>query len=620
MKKLVYIFLIINCWYLLANAQSGWFNVTNPIYNIDLNRIQFTSVNTGYAIGPIGTTFECYLFKTTNGGNNWDTSYINSWCFSLFFINDNTGYIVGANYGTPGIIKKTTNGGLNWSIILEGLSTCYFTIFFVDQNTGYAGGKYNVVVKTTDGGNNWISKPGAVGHEFNDIYFLNAETGFVAGSSNTINKTTNGGDNWVQHTYGYYHDYRSIYFVNGNTGYSCSRYGDYSFVSKTTNTGINWDYSDSIQAHMSSIFFVNSNTGYISGYNHVYKTTNTGLNWIIQTPSGINTAWNSITFLNENTGFITGSGGIIMKTTTGGEIPTFTVSGNVKYADNNQPVTSGYVKALKLNMSTLEFETVDSTGILPNGTYSLPNVRIDSVYIRPYPNSTPIVDFIPTFYPSSINWETATKLYINSNLTNIDVGVIRINVTQSQGTISGTIFKQQNAGLYEALVYATLNNVIKGFAISGINGNYTINNIPAGTYNLKANRPGYYSDSTTVTATGGAMSNINFTLLPYYTSVKNISSEVPEKFQLHQNYPNPFNPVTKIKFDIPMDSRFRGNDNVLLKVYDLLGREVATLINEMLQPGTYEVTFDGSRLASGMYFCRMNTDNFSQTIRIVLLK
>lgn len=102
--------------------------------------------------------------------------------------------------------------------------------------------------------------------------------------------------------------------------------------------------------------------------------------------------------------------------------------------------------------------------------------------------------------------------------------------------------------------------------------------------------------------------------------IKNISTEIPDKYQLYQNYPNPFNPVTKIKFDIPIDSRLRGNDNVVLKVYDLLGREVATLLNEKLQPGTYEITFDGSKLASGMYFCRLKADNFSQTIRIVLVK
>jgi hypothetical protein len=102
--------------------------------------------------------------------------------------------------------------------------------------------------------------------------------------------------------------------------------------------------------------------------------------------------------------------------------------------------------------------------------------------------------------------------------------------------------------------------------------------------------------------------------------IKKISNQVPEKFSLSQNYPNPFNPSTKIKFDIPVDSRFRGNDNVVLKIYDILGREVVTLVNEKLQPGTYEVEWDASNYPSGVYFYKLITNSFNQTKRMVLIK
>jgi hypothetical protein len=102
--------------------------------------------------------------------------------------------------------------------------------------------------------------------------------------------------------------------------------------------------------------------------------------------------------------------------------------------------------------------------------------------------------------------------------------------------------------------------------------------------------------------------------------VQNIATEVPSSFSLSQNYPNPFNPETKIQFCIPMDSRFRGNDNVVLKVYNALGREIETLVNEALQPGTYEVTFNGSRYNSGVYFYRLQAGNFSETRRMLLIK
>ena len=111
----------------------------------------------------------------------------------------------------------------------------------------------------------------------------------------------------------------------------------------------------------------------------------------------------------------------------------------------------------------------------------------------------------------------------------------------------------------------------------------------------------------------------NFTVLsPIF--IKEISSEVPNEFKLEQNYPNPFNAVTSIKFSVPMDSRLRGNDKVVLKVFDLLGKEVATLVNEYLQPGTYETTFDASMLTSGIYFYRLQTEKFSATKKLILLK
>ena len=106
----------------------------------------------------------------------------------------------------------------------------------------------------------------------------------------------------------------------------------------------------------------------------------------------------------------------------------------------------------------------------------------------------------------------------------------------------------------------------------------------------------------------------------FVIGVNNISSEIPDSYMLYQNYPNPFNPVTKIKFDISMDSRLRGNDNVTLKIYDILGREVATLINEKLTPGTYEVVWEAVNNASGVYFYKLETEDYSETKKMVLMR
>lgn len=94
----------------------------------------------------------------------------------------------------------------------------------------------------------------------------------------------------------------------------------------------------------------------------------------------------------------------------------------------------------------------------------------------------------------------------------------------------------------------------------------------------------------------------------------NSSNSLPGKYSLSQNYPNPFNPVTRINYDIP------GHEFVNLKVFDLLGREVKSLVNEMKAPGYYSLDFDGSELPSGVYFYRIQSGGFSDIKKMILIK
>ncbi len=100
----------------------------------------------------------------------------------------------------------------------------------------------------------------------------------------------------------------------------------------------------------------------------------------------------------------------------------------------------------------------------------------------------------------------------------------------------------------------------------------------------------------------------------FAVSIKNISSEVPYGFYLGQNYPNPFNPSSKIKFDVVRTG------NIKLIVYDVTGREVQTLVNEILKAGKYETTFDGTGMPSGVYFYKMTADGYTETKKMLFLK
>ena len=114
-------------------------------------------------------------------------------------------------------------------------------------------------------------------------------------------------------------------------------------------------------------------------------------------------------------------------------------------------------------------------------------------------------------------------------------------------------------------------------------------------------------------------------------SVSPSLSAVPDAYVLHQNYPNPFNPSTRIRYAVSgagsggaggtnSEIRIPGSPWVRLSVYDVLGREVAVLVNEAQQPGFYEVTFDGKGLASGVYLYRLTAGSFVQSVKMMLLK
>ena len=107
---------------------------------------------------------------------------------------------------------------------------------------------------------------------------------------------------------------------------------------------------------------------------------------------------------------------------------------------------------------------------------------------------------------------------------------------------------------------------------------------------------------------------MNGTINASLSNVNLISQQVPESFKLSQNYPNPFNPSTSIKFSLP-NSSF-----TTLKVYNLVGQEIETLVNENLNAGTYEATLNGANLTSGIYFYKINADGYSETKKMMLIK
>jgi hypothetical protein len=190
---------------------------------------------------------------------------------------------------------------------------------------------------------------------------------------------------------------------------------------------------------------------------------------------------------------------------------------------------------------------------------------------------------------------------------------------------TGVVLSSDNGWSWNSLDVGLTNTQVHAFAVSGAN-------LFAGTWSgvfLSTDNLKWTAVSTGLTDTLVNAIAVNGTnlfagtyisgvwrrpLSEMITSTPATSSQIPKAFELCQNYPNPFNPSTTIKFELPMTSQ------VNLSVYDLLAREVSVLVNERRGAGVHEVKFDGSNLASGVYFYRLQAGDFVSTKQLVFLK
>jgi hypothetical protein len=137
--------------------------------------------------------------------------------------------------------------------------------------------------------------------------------------------------------------------------------------------------------------------------------------------------------------------------------------------------------------------------------------------------------------------------------------------------------------------------------------------LPTGTYTLIVKSPGYLTKTVSgVYVKNDSTTYLNIKLRRVATGIS--GTETPVTFSLSQNYPNPFNPTTNIKYQIA------NNNIVTLKVYDILGKELITLVNEKQSPGDYEIKFNGSKLSSGIYFYKLTAGDFSDVKSMILIK
>ncbi|MBS1494802.1 MAG: T9SS type A sorting domain-containing protein [Bacteroidetes bacterium] len=589
--------------YKTTNGGFSWVVISTLEGNPDLDDIYFTSNQEGYIStyenGPVYK-----IFKTTNQGLNWSICYQTnnfSRIKNIQFINSSKGYAFYeySDMGGPHYINilKTTNQGSNWNLVSHSItSNSYNRVFFSDDGSGILMGvdivptfAKNNFYKTTNDGVNW-SDAGIYGRA-TAINFPQPAIGYAVGFGGYIYKSTDFGNNWtcINSLIGDVFSFNTLSFPNNNTGYITGSEG---IILKTSNSGENWSSSQIGHKNLTSSYFLNSNTGYIGAdSNKMYKTTNGGNSWdTLATYTSANPI-TSIYFVNEHVGFFANSYSNAVSKTTNAGISWTLIPFTIIYG----------------SMNSLQF-TDSLTGFLYQYYYNptgFPPQRYTYIYKTTNQGETwsLISSFFNNVQATGLKFINANTGYMNANkilkTTNGGVNWAEVLNTNDQGgidvldmnTVYTGSYKSTNAGLNWTL-YNT-----KAQSISGIHYiNQTTGIIICGN-----------SGGILRTTDGGEI----------ISSVYGITSnEITDNFSLHQNYPNPFNPSTVIRYQLSVAGF------ITLKVFDLLGKEVAALVNEKQNAGTYAVDFNSTEfnLPSGIYFYTLNAGEFKETKKMVLVK
>ena len=183
---------------------------------------------------------------------------------------------------------------------------------------------------------------------------------------------------------------------------------------------------------------------------------------------------------------------------------------------------------------------------------------------------------------------------------------------KANSTISGRVTMGGSSPSGQINVYGSNTDSANVQTMTDANGYYTLH-VTDQIYNYNiylGNTPAGYVFPNPVAHPGDTNVNIDMTL----TGIEIVNSNIPKTYSLSQNYPNPFNPSTKIEYEIPKASF------VHLTVYNVIGQQVAELVNNEQSPGKYSVTFDGNNVTSGIYFYRIEAGSFVQTNKMILMK
>ena len=646
-----------------TDGGTTWTRLFTPVLTQQPRAVAFANRDTGVVGGYAGM-----IIRTTNGGTSWaaaNTGGTTANIYDIAYASRDTVYACGSANGT---VLRSIDGGLNWTALAAPTVTSRYGIAVYSSSEVVIVGSSGNTIRTTDAGATWNASTAGTG----TLYGV-ARSGFslvAVGSSQVVYRSTDRGASWAlsfdrgsSTLYAIHHADSLRGFMVGSNGLNYRTADGWATVDSVLVGSFTAQVCYAVLMPGPSTVLVGGSMG------NFFRSTDRGGTWTT-TESG--TRYYALDFADSLNGVAVGWRGTVVKTTDGGQswteirgingfeaydVQMFspssfvvgsasgrvykTTNGGATFVERPLPVTTGgNVKTLRFFNDNVGFASGEMGRIYhtTNG-----GVIWDSLYYAGSSfNNIEDIAFVGdsvgfAFGERGRVWTTTNRFTWDS------VGTSRPAILtlweahfldRSRGYVgsqNGQIFRTTNSGASWAMVSDTAGlsgrDVIDIALVDSTRG-YAV--AEGGVLFRMVTPTRWVVDQ--IVNTLGMPDNlwaIDFVtprrafISGYYGTIYRLDvvpltsvadGALPQEYSLDQNYPNPFNPVTTIGFSLPAQGRTR------LTVYDLLGRQVATLLDEDRPAGRHAVRFDARNLSSGTYFYRLESGTFTATRKLILLR
>jgi len=576
--------------------QAQW--VQQPFPSTEyLTRVHFVNADTGWIFGGE------YIYKTIDGGASW-IPQDSTGALGLVLAAINADTVLYANYA--GRLRRTSDGGTTWQTV-DDHGAYFEDITFADPATGFLVGSDDnapsAIWKTTDGGLTWEMVADTLAPaEFNcvGVSFVDPLNGWVLTYDDEMFKTTDGGVTWT-HVDSFHPSYQpmssdDIQFIDQDHGWAVGGLNGTIYIDRTTDGGATWWDTTGVGSTRQMEFVDQQNGWIVQGLADMpMRTTDGGVTWERQL-SGQLPPMDGIDMINDRLGWIVGGGGTVYKTTTGGGplLPDSLLDFFPLQVGNKWQYRVSWCNCgcQTVHESYFVEEVVGDT-VLENGYQyqiiewdSYPYVRymrVDSVTGNVYRVQFGEEDLMDSILATPGSWFTSEG-WIPTECTEV-----------APDTIFGITTTVKRFTQY--FVFGAEFEVSRGFGR---------------TLHIR------YEDDPCYPQLYVVVTRLVYALIDgeEYGTLVGVEEEppVPNQFSLEQNFPNPFNPATTIRYSLPAALV------ASLKIFNLLGEEVATLVSGPQDAGWHEVEWNATGRPSGVYFFRLTAPGYVDTKKLVLLR